>query len=136
MSTQQISLRIPEPIYQHLKKQAEQSHRTVEEETLNVLVATVSKEAASPDDAATLVESLEVLDDATLRNADQSRLASQTSVELEELHVNRQREGLTENEETKAAELLRQYERQMLVRAQAVALLKQRGHDIGNLLPK
>ena len=43
-------------------------------------------------------------------------------------------EGLTETEAEETASLVRQYERAMLVRAQAVALLKQRGHDISGLL--
>jgi hypothetical protein len=53
---------------------------------------------------------------------------------LEELHLKRQREGLTEGEEQTAAALLRQYERALLVRAQAAALLHQRGHKVEELL--
>jgi hypothetical protein len=43
-------------------------------------------------------------------------------------------QGLTEAEVQEAATLLRQYERVMLVRAHAAALLKQRGHDVSSLL--
>jgi hypothetical protein len=42
--------------------------------------------------------------------------------------------GLTEQQEREAAALIRQYERAMLIRAQAAALLKQRGHDVAGLL--
>jgi len=46
------------------------------------------------------------------------------------LHLKRQREGLTATEAAEAAGLTRQYERVMLVRARAAALLRERGHDV------
>jgi len=136
MSTQQISLNVPDAIYQRLKKQAQESNRTLEEQTLDVLAATVGKKPQSLDDPTTLLASLELLDDAALWNAAQSKLAGEVSIELEELNFKRQREGLTESEDVRAEELSRQYERQMLLRAKAVALLKQRGQDIRMLSPK
>jgi len=45
----------------------------------------------------------------------------------------RQSEGLTETEYKDVARLVRQYEQTMLIRAQAAALLKQRGHDVSSL---
>jgi hypothetical protein len=56
------------------------------------------------------------------------------AAELEALHLKRQREGLTESETETLARLVRQYERAMLVRAQAAALLKQRGYDVAELI--
>ena len=55
------------------------------------------------------------------------------STELEELHFKRQREGLTANEAERAAELVRQYDRKMLLRAEAALLLKERGHDVSEV---
>jgi hypothetical protein len=49
---------------------------------------------------------------------------------MEDLHLKRQREGLTDAEAKTLDGLVRQYERTMLVRAQAAALLKARGHDV------
>lgn len=57
-----------------------------------------------------------------------------TSSRLEALHFKRQDEGLTESEERLAGELVRQYELNMLLRARATLLLKQRGHDISVLV--
>jgi hypothetical protein len=56
------------------------------------------------------------------------------AVTLEQLHHKRQREGLTDVEEQTAATLTRLYERFMLVRAEAAALLAQRGHDLSGIL--
>jgi hypothetical protein len=63
----------------------------------------------------------------------QTHLPADAAARLEELHLKRQREGLTEQQENEAAALIRQYERVMLIRAQAAALLKQRGHDVTGL---
>ena len=52
---------------------------------------------------------------------------------LEKLHRKRQREGLTRDEGIALSELVRKYERAMLIRAQAAALLKRRGYDVSKL---
>jgi hypothetical protein len=67
-----------------------------------------------------------MLDDTELWRAAHTRLPSDVAARLEELHLKRQRVGLTEPEVREAAVLAQQYERSMLVRAQAAALLKQR----------
>jgi uncharacterized protein YnzC (UPF0291/DUF896 family) len=77
---------------------------------------------------------LALLDDSSLWQAARTRLFAAASARLETLHHKRQREGLTAQEEQKRATLVRHYERAMLVRAQATALLKARGHDVTSLL--
>jgi hypothetical protein len=57
-------------------------------------------------------------------------MAADAAEELERLHDKRQREGLTDSEAQAAAALTRQYERIMLVRAEAAALLMDRGRDV------
>ena len=39
MVTQPVMLNVPEPLYHHLKRRAEQTRRSVEEESLNLLAA-------------------------------------------------------------------------------------------------
>jgi plasmid stability protein len=135
MSTQQVSLNLPDTLYQHLKRQAEQARRSVEEETLEVLLtAVVPAGAALAGDLAEVLQSLQTLDDPALWNAARGRLAADVSAELEDLHHKRQREGLAEAEAQRLADLVRQYERHLLVRAQAAALLRQHGHDVSELL--
>jgi hypothetical protein len=77
---------------------------------------------------------LATLNDADLWRAAQTRLPATVATRLEELHLKRQREGLTGQQEREAAALIRQYERAMRIRAQAAALLKQRGHAVAGLL--
>jgi hypothetical protein len=50
------------------------------------------------------------------------------------LSFKRQREGVPAEEDYLAMSLLRQAGRQMLLRSEALALLKERGHDISPLL--
>jgi len=69
-----------------------------------------------------------------LQRAARSHFSAEKAAELEVLHLKRQDEGLTEDEARRAAELTRQYERAMLIRAQAMALLMQRGYDVSGLI--
>ncbi|MEX0701677.1 MAG: hypothetical protein WD069_06225 [Planctomycetales bacterium] len=134
MSNQTVTLNIPQPLYQQLKERAEQAERSVEDETLDVLASVVPSGGRLPDELANAVDSLRSLDDAALWNAARSRLPAEVSQELEDLHLKRQREGLSDEEERKVAELKRKYERHLLIRAQALALLKERNHDVGDLV--
>lgn len=52
---------------------------------------------------------------------------------LEALHLKRQREGLRVDEADEARGLTGTYERIMVLRAEAAALLKERGYDVGGL---
>jgi plasmid stability protein len=134
MSTETLTLQVPSPVYEHLKQRAAQTRRSVEEETLEVLAMAVPPVRTLPAELEAALASLQALDDAALREAAQCRLAVDVSAALQSLHHKRQREGLTDAEAAKLAELIRQYERHMLVRAQAAALLKTRGRDISGLM--
>ena len=134
MTTQTITLQLPELLYRRLKARANQAHRTVEDELLDVLAMAVPVADDLPADLAEAISPLTLLDDEALWRAARSQLSPATAQQLEELHLKHQREGLTEAESQTLAALVRQYERAMLVRAQAAALLKQRGHDVSSLL--
>jgi plasmid stability protein len=133
MASQTLTLQVPATLYSQLKQRAEQAQRTVEAETLELLAATVPAAEGLAPDVQQALTSLSLLDDEALRHAAASRLGSEAAAELEALHFKQQREGLSEAESQRRAELIRQYERAMLVRAQAVALLRQRGHDVSSL---
>src|SRR5436190_15216751 len=79
---------------------------------------------SSPDLEAAL-SPLTVLDDEALWQASRRGLPAGVSDALEELHLKQQREGLTEPERQALADLVRQYERNLLVRARAAALLQE-----------
>jgi hypothetical protein len=130
MSAQTVSLNLPSALYARLKHRAEQSRRSIEAELLEVVVTAVPLADELPPDLNEAVSPLALLDDGDLWRAARSGLASEAATEMERLHLKRQSEGLSESETQTLAGLVRQYERAMLVRAQAAALLKQRGHDV------
>ena len=132
MPNQSMTLDIPSGLYTRLQKRAELAKRSVEDETLQLLAATVPSDDLSADLQQALA-SLQLLDDVGLERAARSRLIVDLSAELESLHFKQEREGLTESEAQRCAELVRAYERSMLLRAQAAAVLKKRGNDISSL---
>jgi plasmid stability protein len=134
MTVQTLTLNVPEALYQRLQHRAAQAKRTVEDETVDVLAAAVSAGDALPAELAEAVSQLALLDDTSLWRAACTPFAAEAASQLEELHLKRQREGLTDAETQTVASLVRQYERALLVRAQAAALLHQRGHDVSTLV--
>ena len=136
MTTLDVTLNLPDNLYRRLKLRAERTNRSLEEETVDVLASAVPVDGALPAGLAEAVGHLDLLDDEALWRAARSALAAEATEKLEQLHFKRQREGLTEAEEQETVVLLRQYERAMLVRASAAAILRERGHDISVLAPR
>ena len=134
MSTQTVTLQMPGPLYDQLMHRAVETERSFEEEMLDVLAAVLPGRGELPADLKQAIDSLVVLDDAALWQAAESRLADDIASELEALHDKRDGVGLTDSESQQLAALLRRYERHLLVRAQAAALLRERGHDVTRLL--
>ncbi len=134
MAMRTLTLKVPGPLYDRPRDRAERSNRTVEDETIDLLVTLVRVADEIPEDLADAMSQLSVLEDGSLRQAARAHLAPEDANRLEELHRKRQREGLDAEEARELPPLVRQYERFMLVRAQAAALLKQRGHDVSALL--
>ena len=131
---QSVTLNLPAALYARLRRMAEDAHRSVEDELLDVVAAAVPDADELSADLAEAVSQLTVLDDAALVHAATAAMPVDAAEELERLHLKRQREGLTEAETQAAAALTRLYERTMLVRAEAAALLAERGRDVSRLL--
>jgi hypothetical protein len=121
-------------LYDRLESRANRAYRTVEDELLQVVATAVPVGDELPADLDEAISPLSLLDDDALWRAARTRLPTEAAAQMEDLHLKRQREGLTETEAQILDSLVRQYERTMLVRAQAAALLKQRGCDVSVLL--
>jgi plasmid stability protein len=130
---QTLTLNIPDNLYQRLKERAEAAHRAIEEEVLT-LVTTAIVDDEIPSDIREAVVALSRLNDEELCQAARSHLSKRDSKEIETLQFKRQREGLTETEKSRLSQLLHQYDKVFLVRAHALGLLHERGHDIALLL--
>lgn len=90
----------------------------------------MNHKAPSFRDVAEAVAALEFLSDADLWRAARNTLAEAERSRLEELNLKQQRENLTPAEKETLETLLVQYDRAVLLRAEAARILKQRGHDV------
>lgn len=107
MAALAVTVNLPEPLYQRLARRASYMHRTVEAEIVEAVNTSLPEEPA---------------------------LDAEKVAEIEALHLKRQRDGLSVTETQSLATLMQEYTRIMLVRARSAALLKQRGHDVAELL--
>lgn len=82
-----------------------------------------------------LLEAMKLMDDEVLwKIAQQNILVQKAHEGLHQLKIKRQQKGLTKREEQEEDKLLQQEDVGILIRSQALALLKQRGHNIDALL--
>ncbi len=136
MTNRSIVVDLPEDVYERVKRQAEQAHRTVEDEVADLVDRSLPKQDDGTHDMTELLDQLDAVPDDALWRAARGRMSKKSLARLESLHHKRQREGLTDAEAQEAAALTNQYERTVLIRAHAAALLKERGHDVSVLLSK
>ncbi len=136
MTAHAITLKLPTPIYRQYRERAQETRRSIEAELLDAVTSAAPETERLPQDLADAVAELEAFDDEALWRAARSSFPAEASTRLEALHFKRQDEGLTAAEQDTASDLVRQYERAMLVRAHAARLLKGRGHDISGLVAR
>jgi hypothetical protein len=77
---------------------------------------------------------LSLLNDEELWRAARNRLSEDSRSQLEALNFKQQREKLTAAEKETLERLIDEYDQAVLLRAEAMLLLKQRGHDVSKLL--
>ena len=134
MSAHAITLHLPETLYQRFRQRAEWTHRSLETELLDAVASAVSVEDELSPALINALEALEKLDDDKLWRLAGEVMSREASQKLEALHLKMREEGLSPEEDAARARLMQEYERSMLIRAQAAKLLKDRGRDISRLL--
>ena len=134
MAAHPVTLRLPAPLYDRFSSRAERAQRSLEAELLEAVATIAAEEEESSRDVAEAVAALELLSDADLWRAARNPLAEADRSRLEALNLKQQKENLTPAEQESLERLLLQYDRAVLLRAEAARLLKQRGHDVSGLL--
>jgi hypothetical protein len=134
MPAHAITLHLPETLYKRFRQRAEWSHRSLETEILDAVASGASVEAELSPELIETVEAIETLGDDELWCLARKTMSPEASQELESLHFKQRSKGLSPVEDTTRAKLIQEYERSMLIRAQAARLLKERGHDVSGLL--
>jgi hypothetical protein len=134
MSEQTVTVTLPAELYDHLKRRAEADGRTIQDEIVETLQTSQPGAGELSPELTAAISPLPFFSDEELWQAARSRLPAEDAAEMEALHHKRDREGLSGEEKRRLEGLLKRYDRFMLVRAEAAALLKQRGHDVSVLL--
>jgi hypothetical protein len=134
MPAQAVTVSLPSPLYERLARRAQRTRRTVEAEIVDAVATLPDEPDDLPADLAEAIAALHLLGDEDLWRAAGQRLAGEKADRIEELHLKRQREGLSASENEELATLMTEYTRIMLVRSRSAALLKQRGHDVSGLV--
>lgn len=134
MAMQTLTIELPDDLYAKLRDRARSSRRSVEEALTDLLVDALPGKSTLPRHLDAAIAPLALLDDEALRQAARTSVPADVVSELEGLHLQRQREGLSDREAARGAMLLRHYGRTMLVRAEAARLLHERGRDVSSLL--
>ena len=125
-----ITVTLPAPVLNRLRRVAELTYRSVDD----VLASTVSAALAAPPDVpselADELAAMHVLSDEALWAAAQPVISAAEQQRLHQLnHIAGERE-LMQAEAGEQTALLHAYHRSMLHRAQALAILAQRGHPV------
>ena len=129
-----VTLRLPASLYDRFASRAERARRSLEAELLEAVASIAAEEEESSHDVAEAVAAVEVLSDAELWRAARNPLVEADRSRLEALNFKQQKESLTPAEKETLERLLLQYDRAVLLRAEAARLLKERGHDVSGLL--
>ena len=124
-----IELQLPAPLQSALEARATAHARTVEDEARALLKAALQDGSESDDQ----LDQLVVLEDAQLWALAKRQVSAEKSERMQELAEQRQAEGLSPAEAEEVLRLQHFAQRLMLLRAEAAALLKRRGHDVSGL---
>jgi uncharacterized protein YnzC (UPF0291/DUF896 family) len=133
MSVQEITLSLPEALYEQLSQIAERLRKPLNVVLAEAVAAVAPVIDSAPGPMRSALAHLAYLNDAALWQAARGSMTQAQRARLEALHDKKQREGLTAEEQADEQALLSLYRETLLVRAQAAALLKQRGYDVTDL---
>ncbi len=132
MAVHPITISLTEKVYRQIKRAADTVRRPVDEIAAEAVAAAAPVMDAPASNLRVELAQMAYLNDAALWKAARSTLARDQQARLEALHDKQQRIGLTLAERTEEQALVRLYRESLLVRAQAVALLQQRGYDVAD----
>jgi hypothetical protein len=131
MSTQEITLPLPEELYLRFKHTAHATGQSLTDVLLHaVQVGSPPRWEDAPAAFQTALAALDRLDDEALWRLARSRRTEADIARLQELLDKNANEQLTEGERTELVQLRTEADRFMLCRAHAAALLHWRGHTI------
>jgi hypothetical protein len=136
MSTNTITVDIPERLYRRLQAVANTTNRAISDilvESAEAMLLVVEADAALPTEIADELAAMRLYSDEALWEATEATLSPEQQARLGELTRQQGEQTLTTTEKNELEELLALYDHSVLRRAQALALLSLRGHSIPDL---
>ena len=134
MRYQQITISLPERLYQQVEKLSQAKQRSVAEEVVAIVSSALPDQEDIHADLKVELDHLDQLSDEELWRAARVTAPVEKTDRMQILLDKQQLEGLTAVEREEAELLAHFFDRIMLIRARASVLLKSRGHDITPLL--
>jgi hypothetical protein len=128
MASRAVTIQLPGRLWQRLKYVAQASHRSVQDVLTAGITATLPAIADLPANLADELAAMTWLSDQALWGATTPTFAPEQQARLAALNELANRRDLTVGEQAETETLLAAYHRSVLCRAQAFALLAQRGH--------
>lgn len=129
---QTITVSLSEKMYHQIARQSRLLDRSVEEHVAAIVRDTLVEERLPPALEQELAD-LDLFTDAELWQAAQMIVPEGKGDRMQDLLAKQQLEGLTEAEQEEAQLLGAFFDRIMLLRAKAAALLKEHGHNVDRL---
>ncbi len=125
-----VTVKLPIPIYRRLKRVAEITYRSVEDVLASTVDAALPLDPNLPSDVADDVAAMALMNDDALMAAAESSLSPAQQRRLQQLTEFGGQRRLSTSEEAELAHLLDLYNRSVLRRAKALAILSQRGYQL------
>ncbi|MGH7598994.1 MAG: hypothetical protein ACREOI_21780 [bacterium] len=132
MSVQSVTLNLPETVYEQIQRAAIKTKRRVDEIMAEAVAAVAPIMDSAPQNLRSVLAQMAYLNDAALWQAARSTMTVEQRERLQLLHDKQQRETLTAEEKTEEQILLTLYRETILIRAQAVVILKMRGYSVSD----
>lgn len=125
-----FSITIPENVFQKIVTVATATERTIDDVISNTVNATYTAPDGIPSTLANELASMQQMKDAALWNALEPSFTTKQQKRLSDLNELGSEQMLASSESNEKEELMVQYHRSVLRRAQAIAILTLRGYTI------
>ena len=127
---QPITLQLPEALYQRVQAAAEAQHQPLEDVLLDAVNTGLLWLDDLPADQSAELAALARLNDSALWREARRALSAEQQADLSDLLEQQGRGDLDTDTQRTLNQLLGEYQRLVLIRAQAAVLLKQRGYEL------
>ena len=130
--TLNVTIDLPEAVQRQMEEAAQSEHRSIAELIRDLVIQNWQQLPRLPDDVEAELAALDDLSDEVLWLLARSTMTNGEQAEMAHLNDKAQHTSLTSLDEERLSTLMDAYDRTMIRRAQAAALLQKRGYHLKN----